>query len=244
MQLPTLTELREEGWVIPINKPLQWTSFDVVAKVRNALKKHYGVRVKIGHAGTLDPLATGVLVLCVGKATKSIESWMGGEKGYRATVTFGATTASYDAEAEVEPTGAAVPAFSLALWETIQARFTGEIQQVPPMFSAIRVDGKRAYAEARKGKTLELPARPISIHSLELLERTGNTWVLQVQCGKGTYIRSLAHDLGAFLGCGAYLSGLERTQVGRLSTKDCWTIEEILATLKTPPTPDSSAVEA
>jgi tRNA pseudouridine55 synthase len=242
MQLPTLESVREEGWVIPIHKPLTWTSFDVVAKVRNALKKHYGVKVKIGHAGTLDPLATGVLVLCVGKATKTIESWMGGEKGYKATITFGATTASYDAETDVHPTGKSLPEFTPALWTSIQAAFTGNIQQVPPIFSAIRVEGKRAYAEARKGKELELPARPITIHSLELLERHENTWIIQVQCAKGTYIRSLAHDLGAFLGCGAYLSGLERTQVGRLKTADCYTVVEILAALKSSQGPDSVQV--
>jgi tRNA pseudouridine55 synthase len=242
MQLPTLESVREEGWVIPIHKPLTWTSFDVVAKVRNALKKHYGVKVKIGHAGTLDPLATGVLVLCVGKATKTIESWMGGEKGYKATITFGATTASYDSETDVQPTGKQVPVYTPELWASIVTAFTGNIQQVPPIFSAIRVEGKRAYAEARKGKELELPARPITIHSLELLERHENTWIIQVQCAKGTYIRSLAHDLGAFLGCGAYLSGLERTQVGRLKTADCFTVEEILAALKSSQEPDSVQV--
>jgi tRNA pseudouridine55 synthase len=242
MQLPTLESVREEGWVIPIHKPLTWTSFDVVAKVRNALKKHYGVKVKIGHAGTLDPLATGVLVLCVGKATKTIESWMGGEKGYKATITFGATTASYDSETDAQPTGKQVPDYTPELWASIVTAFTGNIQQVPPIFSAIRVEGKRAYAEARKGKELELPARPITIHSLELLERHENTWIIQVQCAKGTYIRSLAHDLGAFLGCGAYLSGLERTQVGRLKTADCYTVEEILAALKSSQGPGSVQV--
>jgi tRNA pseudouridine55 synthase len=239
MIIPTLESLREVGWVLPVNKPLNWTSFDVVAKVRNALKKHYGVRVKIGHAGTLDPLATGVLVLCVGKATKSIDSWMNGEKGYTASITFGGTTASYDAETEVVTTGKMVPELSPDLWASIQEKFTGEIQQVPPIYSAIRVEGKRAYAEARKGNTtLELASRPVVIHSLELLENNKNTWMIKVQCGKGTYIRSLAHDMGAFLGCGAYLSGLERTQVGRLTTADCWLIEEILSALKTPNTSD------
>lgn len=240
MNVPSLEALREEGWVIPIHKPLTWTSFDVVAKVRNALKKHYGVKVKIGHAGTLDPLASGVLVLCVGKATKTIESWMGGEKGYKASITFGATTPSYDAETEVEPSGISLPDFTPALWASIAHAFTGDIQQVPPIFSAIRVDGKRAYAEARKGKDLQLPARPVTIHSLELLEQSGNTWVVQVQCGKGTYIRSLAHDMGAFLGCGAYLSGLERTQVGRLKTADCFSVEEILDRLKSAPSPEAA----
>ena len=242
MIVPTLESLREAGWVLPVIKPLNWTSFDVVAKVRNALKKHYGVRVKIGHAGTLDPLATGVLVLCVGKATKSIDSWMNGEKGYTASITFGGTTASYDAETKVVATGKMVPDFSPELWASIQEQFTGEIQQVPPIYSAIRVDGKRAYSEARKGnKTLELAARPVVIHSMELLEHNKNTWIVKVQCGKGTYIRSLAHDMGAFLGCGAYLSDLERTQVGRLTTKDCWSVEEILAVLKTAHNPDLNA---
>jgi len=242
MEVPSLESIREEGWVIPIHKPLHWTSFDVVAKVRNALKKHYGVKVKIGHAGTLDPLASGVLVLCVGKATKTIEHWVGGEKGYKATVTFGATTASYDAETEVQPTGVPVPDFTPELWASILSTFTGEIQQVPPIFSAIRVDGKRAYAEARKGKELSLPARSIQIHSLALLDRSETTWTLQVQCGKGTYIRSLAHDLGAHLGCGAYLAGLERTQVGRLHLADCWELEEILTRLKTREAPASTGV--
>lgn len=228
MIVPTLESLYEDGWVIPVCKPLNWTSFDVVAKVRNALKKHYGVRVKIGHAGTLDPLATGVLILCIGKATKSIEMYMNGVKGYRATLTFGATTPSYDRETKAVSTGKEIPTFSIEIWESVAKEFTGDLLQVPPVYSAVQINGKRAYAEARKGTMLELPPRRVQIHSMELVKEHKHIWEIEVKCSKGTYIRSLAHDIGAFLKCGAYLSSLERTQVGTITISECHTVEDIL----------------
>jgi tRNA pseudouridine55 synthase len=231
MNIPPDVETLQAGWILSLDKPLGWTSFDVVAKVRNALKRRYGVKVKIGHAGTLDPLATGVLVLCVGRATKTIPHWVDTPKGYRATVRLGATTASYDAETEIQPTDQAIPIWNEAIQAELLERFTGEIDQIPPVFSAVRVDGKRAYAEARKGKEVDMPSRRVSIFSLDFVQTEGDTWVLDVACSKGTYIRSLAHDIGAVLGCGAYLAGLVRTQVGDFHLEESHSVQEVLDAL-------------
>ncbi|MDA8787924.1 tRNA pseudouridine(55) synthase TruB [Schleiferiaceae bacterium] len=231
MNIPPDLETLQEGWILSVDKPLGWTSFDVVAKVRNALKRRYGAKVKIGHAGTLDPLATGVLVLCAGRATKTIPHWVDTPKGYRASIQLGATTASYDAETEAIPSGQPIPAWS-ALWaERLTAKFTGEIDQIPPVFSAVRVDGKRAYAEARKGKEVEMPSRKVTIHELKFLETKSNPWLVEVACSKGTYIRSLAHDFGTELGCGAYLSGLVRHRVGDFTLEESHSMEEVLSAL-------------
>ncbi len=232
MNIPPDVDTLQAGWVFAVDKPLTWTSFDVVAKVRNALKQRYGVKVKIGHAGTLDPLATGVLVLCVGKATKTIPHWMETAKGYRATITFGASTASYDAETEVIASGAEVPAWTEEIWEEIHQLFTGVIAQIPPAFSAIRIDGKRAYAEARKGNEINIPARDITIHSLDFISAEGPIWTVDITCSKGTYIRSVAHDFGTHLGCGAYLSGLIRTGVGDFTLAEAHPLEMVLSALK------------
>jgi tRNA pseudouridine55 synthase len=224
-----LEEARAGFW-IAVDKPLEWTSFDVVAKVRNALKKRYGTRIKIGHAGTLDPLATGMLVLAVGRATKDIESVMAGAKTYTATLKLGAVTASYDAETPEQPTGQPIPALTEALAAALTAKFTGEVQQVPPQFSAVKIDGARAYQIARSGKTAEIKARPVQIHRLEVAQVDSETWKMTVGCGKGTYIRSLAHDIGQHLGCGAYLTALRRTEVvpfDRMSSMD-----EVLAAVQ------------
>ena len=216
LNLPADAEtLVQQGLTLAIDKPLGMTSFQVVGKMRGAFKRRYNLtKLKIGHAGTLDPLATGVLVLCVGRATKGIEQYVDSEKGYQATVTLGATTASYDAESVIEPTGSAIPELTDALRLALMEQFSGLITQKPPIFSAVKVGGKRAYHLARKGIAVEIKARQVTIHALTIHAIKPDVWQLNIQCSKGTYIRSLAHDMGQFLGCGAYLSGLIRTQVG------------------------------
>ena len=197
--LPDLEGARAGFW-IAVDKPLGWTSFDVVAKVRNALKRRYGTRIKIGHAGTLDPLATGMLVLAVGRKTKDIESVMAGRKAYLATIRLGSHTDSYDSETPEQPSEVPVPELSAELASRLQAKFTGLVMQVPPIYSALKVDGQRAYSLARSGKAVQLEARPVQIDSLELRSIDHQTWEALVRCGKGTYIRSLAHDQGQELG--------------------------------------------
>ena len=231
MIIPPDLDTLQAGWILSVDKPLGWTSFDVVAKVRNGLKRRYGAKIKIGHAGTLDPLATGVLVLCAGRATKTIPHWVDTQKRYRAVVKLGATTASYDAESDILPTGQPIPAWSEALHEEVMQKFLGEIEQIPPIYSAVRVDGKRAYAEARQGKEVDMPSRRVTIFALEFVETEGDSWIVDITCSKGTYIRSLAHDLGATMGCGAYLAGLVRTHVGDFSLDESHSVQEVLDAL-------------
>lgn len=219
-----------QGLWIPVDKPLGWTSFDVVAKVRNAMKRRYGTRIKIGHAGTLDPLATGMLVLAVGRKTKDIDVVMAGEKAYVATLKLGFVTDSYDAETPERPTGVAVPELTPEREAEVVKVFTGELLQVPPVFSAVKVDGQRAYTAARSGRELVLQARPVQVHQLSVRAVDAQTWELHVSCGKGTYIRSLAHDIGQHLGCGAYLTALRRTSV--LPFTGMHSVEEVLAGLQ------------
>ncbi|MCE3007319.1 MAG: tRNA pseudouridine(55) synthase TruB [Bacteroidetes bacterium] len=211
------------GAVILIDKPTGWTSFDVVAKLRNGLKVK-----KIGHAGTLDPLATGLLILCTGAYTKRIQEIQDADKTYIAEITFGATTDTYDAEGSLTPGQDPAGLTEEKVKEALQA-FVGPILQMPPAFSALKVKGKRAYELARAGQTPELKARAIHIHSLELSHWAGPVAVVQVQCSKGTYIRSLAHDLGQALGTGAYLSGLRRTAIGTYSVAQALSPEAYLA---------------
>tara|TARA_B100000767_G_C19717483_1_gene515618 strand:+ start:770 stop:1486 length:717 start_codon:yes stop_codon:yes gene_type:complete len=212
--IPVDTDSLTQGWVFSVDKPLGWTSFDVVAKLRNTIKGRYGVKVKIGHAGTLDPLATGVLVICVGKATKTINQWVDAQKEYRAVFTLGSTTKTYDSESEISPTGKVVPIFSEKIKTDIKSKFVGSISQTPPAFSAIRINGERAYKQARKGNHIDMPERQIAVYGLDWLNTNGKSWEVYISCSKGTYIRSLANDIGQFLGCGAYLSSLVRTAVG------------------------------
>ena len=203
-----------------INKPLQWTSFDVVRKMRSLLR----IR-KIGHAGTLDPLASGLLILCTGKWTKRINEYMSQEKEYTGTFTLGATTASYDLEttpvAEKDPAG-----IHEEMIKAATAYFTGEIMQVPPAHSAIKKDGKRVYELARQGKEVQLDPRKVTIREFEITAVQLPVVGFRVVCSTGTYIRSLANDFGARLGCGAYLSSLCRTRIGRFELKDAWSIEQ------------------
>lgn len=204
------------GQVLVFDKPLGWTSFQLVGKVRWLLCRAIGQKkLKVGHAGTLDPLATGVMIICTGRATKRIEELQQGRKEYVATLQLGATTPSYDLEHEVDQTFP-TEHITLETVKTVLQQFTGEIEQVPPIFSACKVDGKRAYDLARKGKEVELKAKHITIDEIELLRFDPETMQMdiRVRCSKGTYIRSLARDIGAALDSGAHLTALRRTQVG------------------------------
>ena len=213
------------GEIIPINKPYTWTSFQIVNKVRYHLSRKYGIkRFKVGHAGTLDPLATGVLLLCTGKATKRIEELQKHTKEYIAEITLGATTPSFDMEHPVDATYPYEHITREMVEETLQ-KFIGDIEQRPPLFSACKVEGKRAYDLARKGSDMELAAKQIRIDAIELLEYDLPRIRIKVTCGKGTYIRSLARDIGQELQSGGYLSDLVRTRVGEYRLKDCITAE-------------------
>lgn len=197
----------EEGQVILVNKPLRWTSADVVKKIRNR------IHVKVGHAGTLDPLATGLLILCTGKFTKKINEYMSKEKEYTGTFTLGAITASYDLETEPENIKDYGHVNEEALQEAAK-KFTGEIIQVPPIYSAIKKNGERSYDLARQGRAVTLEGRKIFIREFEMNIRQLPLISFRVVCSTGTYIRSLANDIGQVLGCGAYLSSLCRTRIG------------------------------
>ena len=209
----------EEGQVILINKPLEWTSFDVVKKIRGLIKIK-----KVGHAGTLDPLATGLLIVCTGKFTKRISEYMAQEKEYIGNLTLGATTPTYDLESEPGN----FKSFENISEKDIHAtakNFSGEIMQVPPAHSAIKIDGKRVYELARKGKEVSLEPRKIFIKEFSITKITLPVIDFRVVCSTGTYIRSLANDFGEKLGCGAYLSGLCRTRIGEFSLINAMTIE-------------------
>lgn len=211
----------KEGEILYFDKPLNWTSFKLVGRVRWAISHYLGVKkIKVGHAGTLDPLASGVMVLCTGKATKEIERLQYGTKEYEATLMLGATTPSFDMEHEVDATYP-TEHITRELVEKTLLRFQGEIMQVPPMFSAVKVDGRRAYSYARNGEEVEIQPKPITIDSIELLDYSMPRITIRVVCGKGTYIRSLARDLGEALGSGAYLTALRRTRVGDVRVEDC-----------------------
>lgn len=221
-----------KGAAFLLDKPKEWTSFDVVGKLRSLLKKHYGVRrLKVGHAGTLDPMATGLLISCSGPMTKRINEYQDADKEYKATVRLGERTASCDAETEATSRAPVDHLTRETIDEALQA-FIGEIRQVPPAFSAVRVNGKRAYQEARKGKDPKLDPRIVQVHGIEIEAFELPEVDLSIRCGKGTYIRSIARDLGEELGCGAYLKELRRTRIGEQRIEDAWTIEGIKAFLK------------
>ena len=217
----------QEGAFIYINKPYRMSSFGALAHIRYVVSKRIGVkRVKMGHAGTLDPLATGVLILCTGKATKQIESLQLHTKEYTATLQLGATTPSYDMEHPVDQTYPTAHITQELIVEKL-AQFKGDIMQVPPVFSACMIDGHRAYKMARRGEQVELAAKPVRIDEIELMAFDPVTMQMSIRvvCGKGTYIRSLARDIGAALGSGAYLTALCRTRVGDVRIEDCLTFD-------------------
>ena len=214
-----------EGEVLYFNKPLHWTSFDVVNKTRYILRRSLGVKkIKVGHAGTLDPLATGVMILCTGKATKTIDTYLHKDKEYIATIKLGATTPSFDGETEENATFPTEHITRELVMETLQ-KFIGEIDQVPPVYSAVRIDGKHAYEHARKAKDIEIQPRKVRIDSIELLDFALPYIQIRIACSKGTYIRSLANDIGKALHSGGYVSSLQRTKVGDVTLDDCISIE-------------------
>ena len=218
----------KEGEYIYINKPYRMTSFGALAFVRTRVSRKVGVkRVKIGHAGTLDPLATGVLILCTGKKTKEIERLQLDSKEYTATLQSGATTPSYDMEHEVDQTYPTAH-ITRELVEQVLRQFVGDIQQVPPEYSAVKIGGDRAYDLMRKGRQVELQAKTVHVDAIELtaFDAEKMQMSIRVECGKGTYIRSLARDIGRALQSGAYLTALCRTRLGNIRIGDCITIDD------------------
>jgi len=230
-----MSALKEQflnGEIILIDKPLDWTSFQVVNKIRWLIRSTFGIKkIKVGHAGTLDPLASGLLILCTGKMTKSIEQFMGQEKEYTGTFTLGSTTPSYDLETEVDNT---FPTDHITeeLLHTTLNQFVGTIDQYPPVFSALKKDGKRLYEFAREGIEVEIPARKVNIRSFELTQKAIPKVDFKVICSKGTYIRSLANDYGKALNSGAHLSALRRTRIGEFNIEHAISIEDFEKQIK------------
>jgi tRNA pseudouridine55 synthase len=222
-----------QGEVLLFDKPLEWTSFDLVQKVRNNLCRAIGIKkLKVGHAGTLDPKASGLMVLCTGKATKQIEVHQAGEKEYLATLKLGATTPSFDMETE-EDGHFETSHITEVLVKAVLKQFTGDIDQIPPIFSAVKIDGKRAYTHARKGEEVTMKPRPVNIREIGLVGFSNEKIELRVVCSKGTYIRSLARDIGLALNSGAYLIGLRRTKIGSFKVEDAMTIDFFLKNINT-----------
>lgn len=220
------------GETILVDKPYGWTSFDVVKRIRGVMLRRMGVKkMKVGHAGTLDPLATGVMIIVSGKSTKLIEQLQSGVKEYIATIALGATTPSYDLETEID---ARYPTAHITreLVEEVLAKFTGRIEQVPPAFSACKIDGKRAYKMARKGDAVELKPKILVIDEIELLEYSPESITIRVVCSKGTYIRALARDIGAALGSGGHLTALRRTRVGNVTIDRCLSLDDAVSMLR------------
>ncbi|MDR3705519.1 MAG: tRNA pseudouridine(55) synthase TruB [Paludibacteraceae bacterium] len=215
-----------EGEVLYFDKPLHWTSFQLVNKVKYAILRSEKIKkLKVGHAGTLDPLATGVMIICTGKSTKQIESYQAKTKEYIATLKLGATTPSFDLEHEVDheyETNHITP----ELVAHTLGQFIGEIQQVPPVFSAVKVNGKRAFSYAREGEAVELKAKTLVIDEIEVLDFTLPILKIRVVCSKGTYIRALARDIGLALQSGAHLIGLQRTRVGEITLDKCLSLDD------------------
>lgn len=213
------------GEIILIDKPLEWTSFQVVNKIRWIIKSTYGIKkIKVGHAGTLDPLATGLLIICTGKMTKSIEQFMGQEKEYTGTFTLGATTPSYDLETPINMEFP-IDHIDEEMLQATLSKFIGTIDQQPPVFSALKKDGKRLYEYAREGTQVEVPHRKVNVHDFNLTQIDLPNVDFRVSCSKGTYIRSLANDFGKALNSGAYLTGLRRTRIGDFNIEKALNIE-------------------
>lgn len=222
----------QRGEILAIDKPYEWTSFGVVARVRWLLTQKIQSKVKVGHAGTLDPLATGVILLCTGKATKRIEELQAHTKQYIATLKLGATTPSFDRE---HPEDAVFPTehITRGLIEQTLQQFIGDIDQIPPTFSACKVEGEHAYHKARRGVDFELKPKRINIQNIEILSFDMPQLVLRVTCSKGTYIRSLARDIGRAMQSGAYLTALQRTQIGDYRLEDCLKLDDVPQWLET-----------
>jgi tRNA pseudouridine55 synthase len=228
----TKPEAYLEGSVLYIDKPLTWTSFDVVNKIRWSLKNRLGIKkIKVGHAGTLDPLASGLVIVCTGRATKQISQYQDLEKAYDAQILLGATTPSFDLESEVDFTFPWEHITEEMIQQALE-KMTGPLDQMPPIFSAKSVDGKRAYSLARQGKEVALKKHPVIIHKLELLSIDLPNLSVHVECSKGTYIRSLARDLGEELNSGAHLTGLRRTRIGPYKVEDAISLDNFVEKIK------------
>tara|TARA_B110000238_G_scaffold45026_1_gene48675 strand:+ start:1479 stop:2174 length:696 start_codon:yes stop_codon:yes gene_type:complete len=222
----------KNGQVLLIDKPLTWTSFQVVNKLRWEIRQRFNIKkIKVGHAGTLDPLATGLLIICTGKQTKQIDSYQGQIKEYTGTFTVGGTTPSYDLETAVDETFATAHISEELLHKTTE-QFTGEIQQKPPIFSAIKKEGKRLYELARKGETTEIKERTVTVAKFEITKINLPEVEFRIICSKGTYIRSIAFDYGKALNSGAHLSALRRTKIGDFSVDNALSVEEFIEKLK------------
>ena len=222
----------QQGAFILLNKPYKWTSFDLVNKVKFKVKHKLRVKkIKVGHAGTLDPLATGLMIVCVGKYTKQIESYQSQVKEYIATLELGATTPSFDLETEIDQTYP-IEHINRELIDEVLKGFIGEIKQRPPDYSAVKINGKRAYEYARKGQEVEIKEKTLAIDEIEVLEYDQNILKLRIVCSKGTYIRALARDIGQALQSGAHLTALERTQIGEFKINDTIEIEDFIKFLE------------
>ena len=218
----------KEGTTLLVNKPKTWTSFDVVNKIRYGLKRALNTKkIKVGHAGTLDPLATGLLIICTGKSTKKLAGFQGLDKEYTGIITVGATRPSYDLETEIDATFP-TDHISATLIEEARITFLGEQDQLPPIFSAIKVDGQPIYRKARQGKDVEVKSRRIIIHDFEITQVELPDIHFRVICSKGTYIRSLAYDFGKALNSGAYLKELCRTKIGTYKLDNAWELEKLI----------------
>ena len=222
----------QTGQVLLIDKPLGWTSFQVVNKVRWLIRQEFDIKkIKVGHAGTLDPLASGLLILCTGKFTKQIQSYQAQHKEYTGTITLGGTTPSYDLETDIDQKFATTGITQEAI-NKAREQFVGDIMQQPPIFSALKKEGKRLYEYARAGETVEIPKRPVHISAFEITRVDLPDVHFRVACSKGTYIRSLAHDFGKALNNGGHLSELRRTKIGEFDVKNAQTLEAVIANFK------------
>ncbi|MCL7986813.1 tRNA pseudouridine(55) synthase TruB [Sphingobacterium sp. lm-10] len=217
-----------EGQLLLVDKPYEWTSFDVVGKLRNTIKP---LKVKVGHAGTLDPLATGLLIICTGKMTKQIDNFQAEDKEYTGTITLGATTPTFDLESAVDQTFDISHISEEDIYRTA-ASFVGEQDQYPPAHSAIKIDGERVYEKARRGETFVLKPRQITVHSFEVEKIALPLIYFKIKCTKGTYIRSIANDFGQRLENGSHLSALRRTKSGDFHVNDAWNLQDLIQTIK------------
>ena len=228
MEDPLPSRKLVDGTCLQVNKPQGWTSFDVVNKIRTSIKYSLALKnIKVGHAGTLDPMATGLLIVCTGKNTKKLSEYQDLPKEYTGVITFGATTPSYDADTEPD---AFFPFDHITAekLETARQQFMGDIEQLPPMFSAIKVDGQPLYKKARKGISVEVSPRPVTIYEFEFTRIELPEVEFRVKCSKGTYIRSLAYDLAKVLQSGAHLTALCRTKIGKYQVEDAWDLEKLV----------------
>jgi tRNA pseudouridine55 synthase len=218
----------QNGELLLVDKPLTWTSFDVVGKIRNSTRIK---KIKVGHAGTLDPLATGLLIVCTGKLTKKVDEFLAEEKEYTGTITLGATTPSYDLETEVN-NHFQTEHITTELIANAAESFLGEIEQVSPAYSALRIDGERAYHKARRGEEVKMKSRKVTIETFEITNIEMPVISFRIVCSKGTYIRSIAHDFGKKLESGGYLSSLRRTRSGGFKIEDAWDLDTLIAKIK------------